>query len=208
MNSHEKLYKALCDVVASLPAKFLLRVMPGFEFRISVDGHDFYYVFTGIQPHAETVEDIGKQTHIDTGWFLKDSGSEEIGVLSTDPGQQIISCSKIIEASVLQNHIHYYLSSLDETDCMRRIVHNSSLHLLKSMPMQMLIKITSPVVFQYLIKDIDDGYVLQKYPLHSQWDICWVPDSNKLKYHIITYTLDRVANTLIEYHESSGALSQ
>lgn len=179
MNSNDNRYTALCDVVASLPAKFLLRVMPGFELRISVDGHDFYYVFTGIQPHAETVEDIGKQTHIDTGWFLKDSRHDEIGLLSTQPGpQQIVSYSKIIEASVLPGPFDFSPVYRRDSDRMRHRVHNASIHLLKSMPMQMLTKITSPVVLQYPMREYYDGRLMMGYPLHSQWDICWAPDAN------------------------------
>ncbi|MHB1462917.1 MAG: hypothetical protein ACYC1M_16625 [Armatimonadota bacterium] len=208
MYNPDKCYMALCDVVAGLPAKFLLRVMPGFELRISVDGHDFYYVFTGIQPHAETVEDFDKQTHIDTGWFLKDCGHEDIGGLSTEPGRQIISCSKIIEANVLPGHFGFSADFKKDSDRMHHRVHNASIHLLKSIPMQTLTMITSPVVLQYPMRQYYDARLFLGYLLHSQWDICWVPDTNKPKYQIITYTLDRVANTLIEYHESSGALSQ
>ena len=196
---------ALCDIVRSLPAVFLLRLMPGATIRIPVEDHDYFYVFAGNQPHEETGGDLDQLAHIDTQWRLQDNGHDDTGLQPRySSSQQIVNCTKTIDVSKFQEDLYVYHDLF--SDDMRRKVHHASKHLLKTIPVEILSRMVSPVVLHYSVTVMDDGYVLHRYPLYSQWNLGWKPDVNKLKYHIMTYALECFAHELIRFHESRGTI--
>ena len=207
MDNSSLCYIALCDFVRSVPAVFLLRLMPGAAIRIPAEDHDHYYVYAGHQAHLKSGEGLMEMTHIDTQWCMQTDYDNTDLQLTNAGAQQIVICSRTIDIGSFQKDFYVYDDQKIFSAEMRRRVHDTSKHLLKSIPVEVLSQMVSPVVFRYPVTEICDDTVLTRYPLYSQWDFRWMPDAKKLKYHIVTYCLKCFANELIKYCESTGARS-
>ena len=116
---------ALCDFVRSIPAVFLLRLMPGATIKIPGEDHNFY-VYAGHQAHSKSGEGLVEVAHIDTQWFIKSEHSDTDLHLSDAGAQQIVNCSRTIDVGSFQEDFYVYDDREIFSDDMHRRVHDAS----------------------------------------------------------------------------------